>query len=236
MQETWVQSLGWEHPLEKEMATHSSVLAWRIPGTGEPGELPSMGSHRVGHDWSDLAAAAVMLGFAIQQHESVICCCSVAKSCLTLCDTMDCSTPGFSVLHCLQEFAQIHVHWISHNFIYIYIPTLLRLPPIPLLKVITAGKQHSAGLYELDDRHISLCVCASLYDALQMLLFFLLLQIEGLWQPCIEQVYWHHFSNSIFSLCISLSHFGNSPDILSFFIIIIFIMMICNQWSLALQP
>ena len=38
------------HALEKEMATHSSILAWRIPGTGEPGELPSMGSHRVGHD------------------------------------------------------------------------------------------------------------------------------------------------------------------------------------------
>ena len=46
------------HSLEKEMATHSSVLAWRIPGTGEPGGLPSMGSHRVGHDWSDLAGAA----------------------------------------------------------------------------------------------------------------------------------------------------------------------------------
>ena len=42
----------------KEMATHSSVLAWRIPGTLEPGGLPSLGSHRVGHDWSDLAAAA----------------------------------------------------------------------------------------------------------------------------------------------------------------------------------
>ena len=40
------------------MATHSSVLAWRIPGTEEPGRRPSMGSHRVGHDWSDLAAAA----------------------------------------------------------------------------------------------------------------------------------------------------------------------------------
>ena len=46
------------HALEKEMATHSSVLAWRIPGMEEPGGLPSMGSHRVGHDWSDLAAAA----------------------------------------------------------------------------------------------------------------------------------------------------------------------------------
>ena len=46
------------HALEKEMATHSSVLDWRIPGTGKPGGLPSMGSHRVGYDWSDLAAAA----------------------------------------------------------------------------------------------------------------------------------------------------------------------------------
>ena len=45
-------------PLEKEMATHSSVLAWSIPGMGEPGGLPSMGLHRVGHDWSDLEAAA----------------------------------------------------------------------------------------------------------------------------------------------------------------------------------
>ena len=49
------------HALEEEMATHSSVLAWRIPGTGEPGGLQSMGSHRVGHDWSDLAATAAGL-------------------------------------------------------------------------------------------------------------------------------------------------------------------------------
>ena len=49
------------HALEKEMATHSSVLAWRISGTGEPGGLPSIGSHRVGHDWSDLAAAATAM-------------------------------------------------------------------------------------------------------------------------------------------------------------------------------
>ena len=49
--------------LEKAMAPHSSTLAWRIPGTGEPGGLPSMGSHRVGHDWSDLAAAAAAVYF-----------------------------------------------------------------------------------------------------------------------------------------------------------------------------
>ena len=50
MQETRVQYLGWEDPLEKEMATHSSILAWRIPWTEEPGGLYSMGSQRVGHD------------------------------------------------------------------------------------------------------------------------------------------------------------------------------------------
>ena len=58
---TWLKDFTFTfhfHALEKEMATRSSVLAWRIPGTGEPGGLPSTGSHRVGHDWSDSAAAA----------------------------------------------------------------------------------------------------------------------------------------------------------------------------------
>ena len=58
---TWLRDFTFTfhfHALEKEMATHSSVLAWRIPGTGEPGGLPSMGSHRVRHDWSGLAAPA----------------------------------------------------------------------------------------------------------------------------------------------------------------------------------
>ena len=49
-QEAWVQSLGWEDPLEKRMATYSSILAWRLPWTEEPGRLQSMGSQRVGHD------------------------------------------------------------------------------------------------------------------------------------------------------------------------------------------
>ena len=59
--QTWLSDFTFTfyfHALEKEMATHSSVLAWRIPGTGEPGGLPSMGSHKVWYDWSDLAAAA----------------------------------------------------------------------------------------------------------------------------------------------------------------------------------
>ena len=49
MQETWVQSLGWEEPLEKEIATHSSTLAWKIAWTEKPGRLQTMGSQRVGH-------------------------------------------------------------------------------------------------------------------------------------------------------------------------------------------
>ena len=61
------------YALEKDMATHSSVLAWRIPGTGEPGGLLSMGSHRVGHNWCDLAAAAALPGkpFISYQFSSV---------------------------------------------------------------------------------------------------------------------------------------------------------------------
>ena len=54
MQETWIQSLGLEDPLEKEMATHSSILAWRIPWMEEPGGLQSMGLQRVGHNWATL--------------------------------------------------------------------------------------------------------------------------------------------------------------------------------------
>ena len=50
VQETWVQFLDWEDPLEEGMATHSSILAWRIPWTEEPGGLQSMGSQRVAHD------------------------------------------------------------------------------------------------------------------------------------------------------------------------------------------
>ena len=62
--QTWLSDFTFTfhfHALEKEMATHSRILAWRIPGTAEPGGLPSIGSHRVGHDWSDLAVAAAIV-------------------------------------------------------------------------------------------------------------------------------------------------------------------------------
>ena len=79
------------HALEKEVATHSSVLAWRVPGTGEPGGLPSMGSHRVGHDWSDLAAAAAARRAKVEKLADLSpdslpnsCFCSVTQLCPTL--------------------------------------------------------------------------------------------------------------------------------------------------------
>ena len=56
MQEIWVPSLDWQDSLEKGMATHSSILVWRIPWTKEPGRLQSMRSQRVRHDWGDLAS------------------------------------------------------------------------------------------------------------------------------------------------------------------------------------
>ena len=79
MQETWVQSLGWEDPLEKGKATHSNILTWRIPWT-----IQSMWSQRVGHDWETFKPSRqlkwnclnkqVMLGNAYQQIPSVLCC------------------------------------------------------------------------------------------------------------------------------------------------------------------
>ena len=71
--QTWLSNFPFTfhfHALEKEMATHSTVLAWRIPGTGDPGGLPSMGSHRVGHDWSDLAAARILAWGIPRREES----------------------------------------------------------------------------------------------------------------------------------------------------------------------
>ena len=65
MRETWVWSLGQEDPLEKEMATHSSILAWRIPWTEEPGGLQSTGSQRVGHDWVTLLTYFVVRNLPI---------------------------------------------------------------------------------------------------------------------------------------------------------------------------
>ena len=104
------------------MATHSIVLAWRIPEMEEPGGLPSLGLHRVEHDWRDLAAAAATYGVRLVGsfrkgkcilHNSSVRFSLVAQSCLTLCHPMNLSTPGLPVHHQLPEFTQTHFHRVS---------------------------------------------------------------------------------------------------------------------------
>ena len=98
------------HALEKEMATHSSVLAWRIPGMGEPGGLPSMGLHRVGHDWSDLAAAAAAAARSTIMPGTVF---QMLHNCLLLRKLSCSNTLGFcfffAMSFCLLRFALWHI-------------------------------------------------------------------------------------------------------------------------------
>ena len=68
MQETWVRSLGQEDPLEEEMATQSSMIAWKIPWTEEPDGLQSIGLHRVGHDWRDLASVQTLPSYFFSRY------------------------------------------------------------------------------------------------------------------------------------------------------------------------
>ena len=123
----------------RKISTHSSVLAWRIPGTAEPGGLPSMGSHRVGHDWSDLATAAgrfpirsfVDLKWYQPEFQfSSVQFSSVAQSCPNLCDPMNCSTPGLPVHHQLPEFTQTHAYQVS-DAIQLSHPLPFPSPPAP---------------------------------------------------------------------------------------------------------
>ena len=97
------------HALEKEMAPCSIVLAWRIPGTGEPGELPSLGSHRVRHDCSDLAAAA-----AVKKS----CPCFIIKSKVRSFNTMDSSPPSSSVYGISQAriLEQVAISFLRGSF------------------------------------------------------------------------------------------------------------------------
>ena len=162
MRETWVRSLGQEAPLQKEMATHSSTLAWRIPWRKEPGRLQSMGLQRVRHDWATSYCHGLWQWGrqrptpckkvqevsqrswdgsgqtpsrrqrssptnAPSQHweqflpgkdgdqgfVTFVQFSSVAQSCPTLWDPMDCSTPGLLVHHQLLKFTQTQVHHIS---------------------------------------------------------------------------------------------------------------------------
>ena len=93
----WVQSLDGKDPLEEEMATHSSILPWRIPWTEKPGGLQVHGIAE-----SDMTERLSSVQFS-----------SVAQSCPTLCDPMDYSTPGFPVHRQLSELAPTHVHQVN---------------------------------------------------------------------------------------------------------------------------
>ena len=108
------------HALEKEMATHSTVLAWRIPGMAEPGGLPSMQSHRVGHDWSDLvaAAAAAETSWRLDGH------------------TWLCSGNRHSGFH----FPTTHLSWLHIGFCLLFV-----FPPYPFLPVFFLAYYSSPG-------------------------------------------------------------------------------------------
>ena len=102
MQETRVQFLGQKDPLEKGMAIHSSILAWRIPWTEEPGGLQSVGSQRVGHDWATNTTLLLLL-VVVQSLSCVqLFMTPWTAACRLLCP----------VRH-LLELAQIHVCWVS---------------------------------------------------------------------------------------------------------------------------
>ena len=106
------------------MATHSGALAWRIPGTGEPGRLPSMGSHRVGHNWSDLAAAAAAANISYR-FSSV-----QSLSRVWFFVTPGNTTPGFPVHHQLPELNQTYVCQVCvmpSNHLILCCPLLLPL-------------------------------------------------------------------------------------------------------------
>ena len=129
MWETWVWSLGRKDPLEKEMATHSSIAAWRIPWTAEPGELQFMGLHRIGHNWSNLACTCSCIYIANSL------CCTVeainvlcAQSCPTLCIPWTTAhqaplSMGFSRQEYWRgvPFPRVQINLLSHFSLYLMV-------------------------------------------------------------------------------------------------------------------
>ena len=102
--ETWVQSLNWEDPLEKGMATHSSILAWRIPWTEKRGRLQSMGSQRAGHNWATNATTI----YKINNPQGPI-------------HTTENYTQYFVITYKVKEYEKQHIYVYIHTHIYICI-------------------------------------------------------------------------------------------------------------------
>ena len=155
MWETWVQSLGWEDPLEKGTATHSSYWPgefhglygpWGCKESGLPERLSlwlnrivpspctSFSCHRI------VSKGYLFLPFYPLLSQKQYLSRSVAKLCLTPCGPMNCSTPSFPVLHHLPEFAQIHLHWVT-DAIQPSHPLLLPFPP-------ALNLSHHQGLFQ----------------------------------------------------------------------------------------
>ena len=165
--ETQVWSLLWEDPLKKRMATHSSILTWRIPWTEEPGAQQATihEFQRVKHNWVTNTNAhtviifknagsqvlnslensiELLLWFLILYfcYEMFFCCCSVTKFSLTLCDPMNCSMPAFHILHYHPEPAQTHVHWVGDAIqpshpLLLFRPLLLLPSIFPIIRVFS---------------------------------------------------------------------------------------------------
>ena len=120
MQETRFRSLGQEDPLEKEMATHSSVLAWRIPWTEEPGRLQSMGSQRVSHDLAtslsflSFFSVIVLIGSDAEGNCMPIAAAKSLQLCLTQCGPIDGRPPGSVVPGILQART---LEWVAIHFL-----------------------------------------------------------------------------------------------------------------------
>ena len=111
MWETWVRALGWEDPLEKEMAIHSRTIAWRIPWTEEPGRLQSTGLQRVGHDWTT----------SLTHSMNMFLCCSLNSSTLSWPHCVHKCSLGL-LLYCCPENRVISTIFI--DFIYMYYYTM----------------------------------------------------------------------------------------------------------------
>ena len=121
MQDTWLQSLDWEDLLEKEMATHSSILAWKIPWTEEPGRLESLGSQRVGHNWATSLSHSLGLWFSNTHFSTSFLCCFVLFSVIN----------GIVTLYILTNRNQVYDVWtqmLRHNFNQNKLKKLLLIP------------------------------------------------------------------------------------------------------------
>ena len=163
MQEAWVQSLGWEDALEEGKETHCSIPAWRSPGTEEPGEPQSVVSHRVGHDWSNLASVDN------EQENHDYCHYEAGSGALVweLC------------LSCIELWGQACCDWLVMS---------------------AMGKRWDV----VQGTGIACYLCFAI-NHFTSLHFFL--QIEGLWQTCVKQVYQCHFSNFLCHVLVILPTF-----------------------------